>query len=81
MDAKTSEARGAMPARRTAPPCDDGVELLLSASLSPAHYRAAAAQARLLQAMTTTTRLKKYLGDMIARYEGRAVDLEGSAKT
>jgi hypothetical protein len=80
MDAKTSGARGAMRARRTALPCDDGAELLLSASPSPAHYRAAAAQARLLQAMTTTPRLKQYLGDMIARYEGRAVDLEGSAK-
>jgi hypothetical protein len=57
---------------------DDGVELLLSAAQSAAHYRTAAARARALQATTTTPRLKQYLGEMIARYEGRAVDIEGS---
>jgi hypothetical protein len=30
--------------------------------------------------MTTTPRLKRYLGEMIARYEERAFDIEGSIK-
>jgi hypothetical protein len=80
MHAKTYKARGAAGARRPTPPWDDGTDLLLAASPSPAHFRAAAAQARMLQAMTTTPRLKQYLREMIARYEGRAVDMEGPAK-
>jgi hypothetical protein len=57
---------------------DDGADLFLSVAQSAAHYRTAAARARALQAMTTTPRLKQYLGEVIARYEGRAVDIEGS---
>jgi hypothetical protein len=70
-----TKARGDMGANRTAP-CDDGAELLLAALPSAAHCRAAAAHARALQAMTTTPRLKQYFEEMIARYEGRAVDFE-----
>jgi hypothetical protein len=62
------------------PPGDEDAELLLPISPSAAHYRIAAARARTLQAMTTTPRLKQYLGEMIARYEGRAHDIDGSAK-
>jgi hypothetical protein len=80
MDTRTHKARGVAGARRPTPPWDDGTDLLLAASPSPAHYRAAAAQARLLQAMTTTPRLKQYLREVIDRYEGRAVDMEGPAK-
>jgi hypothetical protein len=81
MEAKPSATRGKTAAPQTTAACDGGAGLLLSASPSAAHYRAAAAQARALQAMTTTPRLKRYLGEMIARYEGRAVDIEGSEKT
>jgi hypothetical protein len=74
MDIKTSAARG--DARRTPPPWDEGADLLLSASPSAAHYRAAADRARLLQSLTTTPRLKHYLEGIIALFEGRAVDIE-----
>jgi hypothetical protein len=70
MDAKTSKARGDIGVRRATAPCDDGAELLLAFS-SAAYNRAAAAQAKALEAMTTTPGLKQYLGAMIARYEGR----------
>jgi hypothetical protein len=60
-------------------PCDGGAELLLSALPSAAHCRMTAAHARALQAMTEAPRLKRYLGEMIARYEGRAIDIEGAA--
>ena len=43
---------------------------------SAAHCRMAAARARALRAITTTRRLKRYLGEMIARYEGQVVDFE-----
>jgi hypothetical protein len=62
------------------PPNEDGGELFLSLPLPAADFRAAAARARALQAMTTTPRLKRYLGEMIARYEERAFDIEGSIK-
>jgi hypothetical protein len=80
MDRKALAARNSASARRTAEPGDDGAELLLPASPSAAHYRAAAGHARALQAITTTPRLKQYLGQIIARYEGRARDIEASAK-
>jgi hypothetical protein len=70
MDAKTLAAS----------PCDDGVELLLSASKSAAYYRAAAARAKALQAITTTSRVKRYLDGIITMFEGRAVDIENSRK-
>jgi hypothetical protein len=74
-----SKARGDMGANPTAPPCDGGAELLLSALPSAAHCRTAAAHARALQTMTTTPRLKQYFAELIARYEGRAADIEGLA--
>jgi len=61
-------------------PCDGGAELLLSALPSAAHCRITAAHARALQAMTNTPRLKQYLGEMIAGYEGRAADIEASGE-
>jgi hypothetical protein len=79
MGAKTSLTRSDKETHRTPPPCDGGAGLLLSASRSAAHYRTIAAQARALQAMTTTPRLKRYLGEMVARYEERAIDVEASA--
>jgi hypothetical protein len=69
--------------RSKEPPSDDtdlAAELWLSAPRSAARYRTAAARARVLQAATTTTRLRRYLEEMIARYEERAVDLERSKK-
>jgi hypothetical protein len=77
MDTKTCGDTGVS---RTMPPCDDGAELLLSALPSAAHCRTAAAHARALQAMTATPRLKQYFGKMIARYEGRALDIEDLTK-
>jgi hypothetical protein len=55
---------------------NDGVDLLLSALPISAYCRTAAAHARVLQAMTTSPRVKQYLGEMIARYEGRVGDFE-----
>jgi hypothetical protein len=43
----------------------------------PAYYRAAAARARKLQADSTTPRLKEYLGEVIARCERLADEIEG----
>jgi hypothetical protein len=64
----------------TAPPSwDDGVELLLSAEIA-AYYRAVAARAKALQAMTTTPRVKRYLDGIVTLFEGRAVDIENSRK-
>jgi len=40
--------------------------------LSAAHYNAAAARARKLHAEATTPRLKQYLRDLIAKFEGLA---------
>ena len=42
----------------------------------PAYYRAAAARARKLQAESTTPRLKAYLGEVIARCERLADEIE-----
>lgn len=58
--------------------CDDVVDLWLSAPRLPADYRAVAARARVLQAVTTIPVLKQFLEEMIARYERRAVDIECS---
>jgi hypothetical protein len=49
---------------------------LVPASASAAPYRAAAARARALRALTTTPSLKRYLEDIIARGEGRATEIE-----
>jgi hypothetical protein len=68
------------PTQANEPQHDEVVELWLSAPRTAARYRAAAARARVLQATTTTPRLKRYLGELIARYERRAVDIEGSDK-
>jgi hypothetical protein len=58
--------------RRDEPDVEIDAEMGLSAPRVAAHYRTAAARARALQAMTTTPRLKQYLGERIAQYEGRA---------
>ena len=42
----------------------------------PDYYRAAAARARKLQAESTTPRLKEYLGEVIARCERLADEIE-----
>jgi hypothetical protein len=42
----------------------------------PAYYRAAAARARKLRAESTTPRLKQYLGEVIARCERLADEIE-----
>jgi hypothetical protein len=44
-----------------------------------AYYRAAAARARMLQAEATTPRLKKYLGEVIARCERLAGEVESTS--
>jgi hypothetical protein len=44
--------------------------------LSAAHYHAAAARARKLQAEATTPRLKQYLRQLIAKLEGLARDVQ-----
>jgi hypothetical protein len=80
MDAKTSGmARDDIGAGCATASCDGGAGLL-SALSSVAYYRAAAAQAKALEAMTTAPGLKQHLREMIARYERRAVEIEGSAK-
>jgi len=53
------------------------VEQWLSAPRLAIQYGLAAARARTLQAAATTPRLKQYLGEMIARYERRAEEVEG----
>jgi hypothetical protein len=45
-----------------------------------AYYRAAAARARRLQAEATTPRLKQYLGEVIARCERLAGEVESASK-
>jgi hypothetical protein len=40
-----------------------------------AYYRAAVARARMLQAEATTPRLKKYLGEVVARCERLAEEV------
>jgi hypothetical protein len=64
----------------TTPPHNENAELLLSGSSSAAYCRTAATHARALLAVTTTPRIKQYLGKMIARYEGRVVGIEGPAR-
>jgi hypothetical protein len=59
---------------------DIGTEQWLLAPRPAAHYRAAAARARTLQATVTTARLKQHFGEMIARYERRAGEVESSEK-
>ena len=44
-----------------------------------AYYRAAAARAQRLQAEATTPRLKKYLGEVIARCERLAGEVESAS--
>jgi hypothetical protein len=45
-----------------------------------AYYRAAVARARMRQAEATTTRLKQYLGEVIARCERLAGEIESASK-
>jgi hypothetical protein len=45
-----------------------------------AYYRAAAARARMLQAESTTPRLKNYLGEVIARCERLAGEVERASE-
>ena len=58
-----------MDAKPAAPLPDDGTDLFLSAPRSAAYFRTAAEQAKSLHALTTTPSLKRYLGEMVARYE------------
>jgi hypothetical protein len=69
-----------MDAKPAAPPPDDGTDLFLSAPRSAAYFRMAAEQTKSLHALTPTPSLKRYLGEMVARYEERAVDFEESAE-
>ena len=62
------------------PDIEIGVEQWFSAPRTAAYYRAAAARARTLEAAVTTPRLRKHLGDMIARYERRAGEVEEAEK-
>jgi hypothetical protein len=64
----------------TDPQHDDVLELWLSAPRTAAHYPVAAERAKVLQAATTTPRLRRYLEELIARYERRAIDVEAEAK-
>jgi hypothetical protein len=78
MDAKTSGVCSDIGAGRATASCDGAG--LLSALSSVAYYRAAAAQAKALEAMTAAPELKRHLREMISRYERRTVEIEGSAK-
>jgi hypothetical protein len=49
--------------------------------LSAAHYHAAAARARKLQAEATTPRLKQYLRELIAKFEGLARTIQTESGT
>ena len=51
-------------------------ELLGSAPRSAADYRTAAARTQALLTMTTTPRLKQYLGEIIAWCERQAAEIE-----
>ena len=51
-----------------------------SEEVSVAYYRAAAARARRLQADATTPRLKKYLGEVIARCEQLAGEIVSASE-
>ena len=48
--------------------------------VSVAYYRTAAARARRLQAEATTPRLKQYLGEVIARCERLAGEVESASE-
>ena len=52
-------------------------EMLTSGTQSAAYYRAAAARAKALQAITTTPRLKQFLAEMAAEYERQAAQAKG----
>jgi hypothetical protein len=47
--------------------------------LSAAHYHAAATRARKLHAEATTPRLKQYLRELIAKFEGLAREVQTEA--
>ena len=49
---------------------DEGSNWAGSEEVSAAHYHAAAARARKLHAEATTPRLKQYLRELIAKFEG-----------
>jgi len=49
--------------------------------LSAAHYNAAAARARKLHAEATTPRLKQYLRELIAKFEGLARTIQTESGT
>src|SRR5215472_12037527 len=80
MNTKTPAVRRDPPGarRRTPnkPPFEDGTELLGSAPRSAADYRTAAARTQALLTMTTTPRLKQYLGEIIAWCERQAAEIE-----
>jgi hypothetical protein len=58
----------------TTPLYDCIAEMLMSGPQSATYYRAAAARAKALQAITTTPRLKQFLAEMVAQYERQAAE-------
>ena len=52
-----------------------------SEEVSAVHYHAAAARARKLHAEATTPRLKRYLRELITRFEGLARDVQTESGT
>jgi len=57
-------------------PATSGAKLL-SAAACPDYSRVATARAKALQAMTTTPSLRRYLDEIIALFEERAVETAG----
>jgi len=63
-------------------PLYDGIaEMLMSGPQSATHYRAAAARAKALQAITTTPRLKQFLSETAANYERQAAEAKGRRRS
>jgi hypothetical protein len=79
MATKTPAVRRDPRARLRTPnnlPFEDGTELLGSAPRSATDYRTTAARTKALLSITTTPKLKRYLGEIIAWCEGQAVDID-----
>jgi hypothetical protein len=69
-------ATGRAKYRRYGDDIEKGTEWWSLEQQPAAYYRAAAARARMLQAEATTPRLKQYLGEVIARCERLAGEVE-----
>jgi hypothetical protein len=66
---------------KTTPLYDSIAEMLMSGPQSATYYRAAAARAKALQALTTTPRLKQLLAEMAAQYERQAAEAKGRRRS